>query len=88
MENKQLARRLSAAIIAWTDEKAVCDLNQPHLEAFEACLTAKQAEIEMAVRLRDGVTELRGINKQIGKHAVLYRQAVRRKAPEVSIAQS
>lgn len=56
-------KRLARAVEAWVDE-AETWLNARQLAAFEACLTAKQADIEVAVRLRDGVVELRGVNKR------------------------
>jgi hypothetical protein len=52
------------------------------VDVFEACMSAKNGDIEIAFRLREGAIELRGIDTHAGRHAVLYRQAVKPRPSE------
>jgi hypothetical protein len=78
-----LARRLAAAVEAWLAE-IEAELTEQQAHTLDTCMTSPHGDVEVAMRLRSGVIELRGIDKRIGRHAVLYRQYVAHKRSDIT----
>ncbi len=65
---------LIAALVPWL-EGARLQMDQERIETYRACLQADGADVEIAIRVREGVIVLGATNN--GRHLELYREEVR-----------